>query len=292
MNSEDDKPKVPEENAPEVRTRTRADLGLGERSVTINLSRVTEREREEDRKWLPVYEEYADQRPKTRGDCVGGQRPCPWVSCLYNLYLDEKQSGSTSGQAIVLNFPELQPHEVPPDRSCALDIADQGGMTLEEVALITNLTRERIRQVQDHAVSVLRKTARGDMSLGAFTDGDEKPPRLMHIGRRSSRRKPDEPVEQEEESEDDADLTLADGDSVSFMSEHPKADHIVAAKTWRIYMRRSIEKGLSERKPTMREKKGLKPLPPLPDGEPLRNLKEFDVDADGQGMDHGPRRKT
>ena len=32
--------------------------------------------------------------------------------------------------------------------TCALDIADRGGITLEEVGEIMNLTRERIRQVE------------------------------------------------------------------------------------------------------------------------------------------------
>ena len=32
--------------------------------------------------------------------------------------------------------------------TCALDVADRGGTTLEEVGAIMNLTRERIRQVE------------------------------------------------------------------------------------------------------------------------------------------------
>src|SRR5258708_1322825 len=27
-------------------------------------------------------------RPKLRGDCAEGERPCPYVSCKYNLYVD------------------------------------------------------------------------------------------------------------------------------------------------------------------------------------------------------------
>jgi len=27
-------------------------------------------------------------RPKTRADCEGGHRPCPYVSCKYNLFVD------------------------------------------------------------------------------------------------------------------------------------------------------------------------------------------------------------
>ena len=32
--------------------------------------------------------------------------------------------------------------------TCALDVAERGGLTLEEVGEILNLTRERIRQVE------------------------------------------------------------------------------------------------------------------------------------------------
>jgi DNA-directed RNA polymerase sigma subunit (sigma70/sigma32) len=32
--------------------------------------------------------------------------------------------------------------------TCSLDVADRGGITLEEVGEILNLTRERIRQVE------------------------------------------------------------------------------------------------------------------------------------------------
>jgi hypothetical protein len=48
--------------------------------------------------------------------------------------------------AIKLNFPDLDVWEM--SETCALDIADRGGTTLEEVGAIMNLTRERIRQVE------------------------------------------------------------------------------------------------------------------------------------------------
>ena len=40
--------------------------------------------------------------------------------------------------------------------SCALDIADAGGCTLETVGDIMNLTRERIRQLEVKALSRLQ----------------------------------------------------------------------------------------------------------------------------------------
>lgn len=35
--------------------------------------------------------------------------------------------------------------------SCSLDVADRGGVTLEEVAPLMNITRERVRQIQAEA---------------------------------------------------------------------------------------------------------------------------------------------
>ncbi len=81
------------------------------------------------------------EKPIHRGDCLDGQRPCPYVSCKYNLYLDiNSDTGS-----IKFNFPDLDVHEL--SETCALDIADRGGETLEMVGDAINLTRERIRQI-------------------------------------------------------------------------------------------------------------------------------------------------
>ena len=74
-------------------------------------------------------------------------RPCPFVSCSHHLYLDvNPQTG-----AIKLNFPHLEVWEMA--ETCSLDVADRGGITLEEVGAILNLTRERIRQVEVRGLS-------------------------------------------------------------------------------------------------------------------------------------------
>ena len=82
------------------------------------------------------------QRPKSRSDCGQIQRPCLYVSCKYHLYLDvNPDTGS-----IKLNFPDLEVWEL--HDSCALDLAGEGGMTLERIGEIMNLTRERVRQME------------------------------------------------------------------------------------------------------------------------------------------------
>lgn len=51
--------------------------------------------------------------------------------------------------------------------SCALDVAESGEMTLEEVGALMNLTRERIRQIEK---SALRKLFRLDQILRLRND--------------------------------------------------------------------------------------------------------------------------
>lgn len=93
------------------------------------------------------------QRPKLRSDCAKGPRPCLYVSCKHHLYLDvNPRTGS-----VKLNFPDKEIWEL--EETCALDVADRGGITLEEVGAIMNLTRERIRQVESRGLYKLRTVA-------------------------------------------------------------------------------------------------------------------------------------
>ena len=130
---------------------------------TLALRRITQVELTAGRIELAVLgadEPY--ERPKKRGDCAQGPRPCPYVSCKHNLYLDVSNTGS-----ITFNFPHLEPEQMSPDRSCALDLADRNGMTLEEIAAVTNLTRERIRQIEVRALSRRARAAALEMGLSA-----------------------------------------------------------------------------------------------------------------------------
>ena len=118
------------------------------RSKTIALRRLSEAERKETEAILAEMEHL---RPKNRADCKDGDRPCPFVSCKYHLYLDvNPHTGS-----IKLNFPDLEVWEL--TETCSLDVADRGGITLEEVGELLNLTRERIRQVESTGLEKLRE---------------------------------------------------------------------------------------------------------------------------------------
>jgi hypothetical protein len=96
----------------------------------------------------PRPRELVAQRPATRGDCAGGQRPCPWVSCRHHLYLDVSEDG-----AVRLNFPHLEPWEL--EQTCSLDVAEDE-RALERVGAMLNVTRERVRQLEDAAFVVAR----------------------------------------------------------------------------------------------------------------------------------------
>ena len=91
------------------------------------------------------------RKPRTRGEC-DRMRPCLFVSCKYHLYLDvNPDTGS-----IKLNFPHLEVDEL--EHTCCLAVAEEGDHTLEMVGEITNLTRERIRQLEVRALMKLRGT--------------------------------------------------------------------------------------------------------------------------------------
>jgi hypothetical protein len=137
------------------------------RSKTIAMKRLT---REELRVGALMYPPVDEPRPETRSECRGEQRPCPWVACKYHLYLDvNPETGS-----IKLNFPDLEPWDLP--ETCSLDVAERGGITLEEVGEIMNLTRERIRQVEVRGLIKLKMSSPTPDELGAMLlAGDGEP---------------------------------------------------------------------------------------------------------------------
>jgi hypothetical protein len=94
-----------------------------------------------------------DARPKTRGDCVDGPRPCPWVGCRHHLYLEVSEA---TGR-IKVAFPGAKPWHLA--ESCSLDVADRGEHLLRDVGLVLNLTRERARQITDTALANLHPDA-------------------------------------------------------------------------------------------------------------------------------------
>lgn len=148
----------PEEEITREQRRSRRKRDV--RARTISVKRMTKRELEIGRLLYPENDYW---KPRTRAECVGGPRPCPFISCKHHLYIDV----SPRTGAIKVNFPDLEVWEL--SESCALDVADRGGTTLEDVGAIMNLTRERIRQVEVKALAKLE--ALSDMeSLREYVD--------------------------------------------------------------------------------------------------------------------------
>ncbi len=163
------------------------------RARTISVKRMTKRELEMGRMLYPDVEDIA--KPKARVDCQGGERPCPFVSCKHHLYLDV----SARTGAIKLNFPDLEVWEM--NETCALDVADRGGTTLEEVGAIMNLTRERIRQVEVKGLAKLE--ALSDMTaLRDYIDEGPVGKRRLPVLTRDDDEEEDAP-DADDEDEDD-----------------------------------------------------------------------------------------
>jgi len=64
--------------------------------------------------------------------------PCPQTECRYHL----AQRGPWE-------------HATSPMRDCAIDVANEGPHTLEEVATFIGLTEERVRQIEERALELL-----------------------------------------------------------------------------------------------------------------------------------------
>lgn len=102
---------------------------------------------------LLLYPETGHWRPKTRGDCEKVPRPCPYVGCRHHLALD------ADGEAIRMDRPDEEIWDrVAP--SCSLDLAEEGGLTHDQIAAAMSVTRQRAHQLEIQARANYRIAAR------------------------------------------------------------------------------------------------------------------------------------
>lgn len=66
--------------------------------------------------------------------------PCSRTSCRYDLAHRSHQD-----------------HELTPTRDCALEVAAEGAHTLEQVALVLGMSKERVRQIEESALAKLKQ---------------------------------------------------------------------------------------------------------------------------------------
>lgn len=123
---------------------------------------------------LPVLDAEGPARPVTRGDCADGPRPCPWASCTHHAIhgLLIRDGGDAITDDAAAELIETMP------ASCTLDVADAGGDTLAVVGDLLGVTRERVRQLEAHALQRLPR--RVDHLRGAL---DEEPETILRPAR-------------------------------------------------------------------------------------------------------------
>ena len=151
------------------------------RPVTVSVKRLPKRDMDAGAAMYPERPGVDYQRPRTFADCdaadLGASVPCPFVSCKHHVALDVNERAGS----IKSNFPDCDPDEIP--HTCTLRVAERGGATLDDVAAVMNLTRERVRQIQDIALAKLRH-ALGDAAVRDLIDASED--RLAAIDARAA----------------------------------------------------------------------------------------------------------
>jgi hypothetical protein len=75
------------------------------------------------------------ERPRRRGDCVDGLRPCPWVSCRYHLAHERIRRLSADDAVDAIERM---------DETCTLDLADHGGRNVQAIANALGVSRPLI----------------------------------------------------------------------------------------------------------------------------------------------------
>lgn len=96
-------------------------------------------------KTLPVVRE----RPACRSECRDLSRPCPYVTCRYHLLVD---IGSDGRLLKMREFDENDPDSIAAaieemDETCALDVADRGGVTSVRVADLVGIRRQGVEEI-------------------------------------------------------------------------------------------------------------------------------------------------
>lgn len=124
-----------------------------------------------ERHEVEVDGEYPDERPATRAGCMGMPRPCPFVSCAHHLahvvvapgrhgpgqLLREIGREYRTAEALDESLEDAADAAISLRETCALDVADWNGTTLEEIGDLIGLTRERVRQIEDKARERMRR---------------------------------------------------------------------------------------------------------------------------------------
>jgi len=108
------------------------------------------------------------KRPRDYQECLTGinaARPCPFVGCRHHLALDVNPR---SGKIKIIR-PDVPVWEM--EESCSLDVANRGPITLELTGQLLNVTRERVRQLEETTIEYFRRKM---MTWGVSEDEDDE----------------------------------------------------------------------------------------------------------------------
>lgn len=158
----------------------------------------------------PSLPPWLERRPTRRSECPPPDQQCPWVSCRHHLAFDLKKKrhygpNTHTPQAparLILSLPK-HPADWPAEaQTCSLHVADDGAHTLDEVgALMGDISRERVRQLQQSALAKLAKLGividiAGDMHLDTETRSPNyQRPDARRLGSRPTKPAPREASE-------------------------------------------------------------------------------------------------
>jgi hypothetical protein len=98
----------------------------------------------------PEWVEWISARPPhdCRGE-IAGSRPCRFVRCKHSLVGDWDKNGAFSPYYDV-DVKELV-------FTCVHDVAEAGGISLDAIGSIMNLTHERVRQIEADALKKIHR---------------------------------------------------------------------------------------------------------------------------------------
>jgi hypothetical protein len=105
-------------------------------------------------------------RPRTRADCADVPRPCPFVSCRWNLYLDVDEQGR-----ITIPRPDVNVEERAD--SCALDLIERepDGLDASDAAAVMGLSREQLARIEERGKEAIAR----DRELADAHDREVEP---------------------------------------------------------------------------------------------------------------------
>lgn len=106
--------------------------------------------------------------PMYRSECEWGPRPCPHITCRHHLLLEVY-----GGNQVRENHPDATIYDLA--ETCSLDVANKGGLVLDQVGDLLGVTRERVRQIEASALRKIRRHPdyREAFGLGATMERHE-----------------------------------------------------------------------------------------------------------------------